>query len=458
MKSNIVENIWERFFVFVTLCVFVFDFNKNSFADSNFQRCWPHWQGCRSLAFPADFPYSYAYTTLFAGILLILCFSFWAVIANKQKHYLGGLWLLTLFKIFFFFIWRFHDQHNFAMFHLLPTLAFLINKENRIFAGQVVWCLCYFLAGLVKVSDGWIVGTYFSNLELGLPFVPLALVPLATNFIFFAETTMGWTLLSRKWGRSSFWFWTFFHVYSAILVGFYYPIRCLAMMWALFLPHLKPDFQLQSHRTNRLNLGTILLISFLVLLHMVPFAFNEDPKWTLRWQGYGFNMFDANYQCVTEMNYTQESKIKNVKREIAMSRFRCSPALALEDAKNLCESTKNAVSLSIIKSVNGSPFYKIVDLKDACNEKFSLLGANEWINKNPTQVEGYPVPNAISGAKKMATSSSIISDRPSLKLSPMQNFLAEYLRLIQVLYFIFWIFVIIYMAKKYFNSLKSKLT
>lgn len=453
--TNKIENGWERFFVFVSLCVFVFDYNKNSFAANIFQRCWPHWQSCRSLPLPTDFPNSYAYTTLFAGVLVILCFSFWAVVSNKKNFYLGGLWTLTLFKLFFFFIWRFQDEHNFVMFHLLPTLAFLINKDNRIFAAQVIWGISYFLAGIVKISDGWIVGTYFSNLELGLPFVPLALVPLATNFMFFAETLMGWTLLSRKWGRSTFWFWTFFHIYSAILVGFYYPIRCLAMLWVLFLPHLKPDFKLENAAPRKLNLGTILLISFLVLLHMVPFGYDEEPRWTLRFQGYGFHMFDANYQCVTKMNYTQDSKIKNFKSEVSKSRFRCSPALALEDAKNLCESTKNAVSLSIIKSVNGSPFYKIVDLKDACNVKFSLFGTNDWINNYPVRVEGYPTPNAVAGVKKLAINASIISDRPSLKLSPLQNVLTEYLKMIQAFYFLFWIFVIIYMTKKYYNSAKN---
>ena len=124
------ESLWERFFAFASLCIFVFDFNKNSFASDRFQQCWPHWQSCRDLPLPPDLPYSYLHTVLFAGILSIVCFSFWGIFAKKPKYYLGGLWVLSVFKIFFFFVWRFQDQHNFVMFHLLPTLAFLINKEK----------------------------------------------------------------------------------------------------------------------------------------------------------------------------------------------------------------------------------------------------------------------------------------------------------------------------------------
>lgn len=437
------NNVIERIFVAGTLGIFFFDFSKVSSVGSRItQMCWPHWQSCRSLPFPEPFPNSYAYNTLFLFVFSVIVGCLAGVIKNKEKIYLPTLWALVGFKVFYNFFWHFSGLHNFEYFHLLPTIAFLLNKKDRLFGAQVMWALCCFLAAFVKIHESWIVGSYFSSLALGLPFFPDSVIPLVTQGVIIFEIFLSWGLLTQRWRMLSVAGWLTFHIYSVILVGFYYPVRCVTMLLILFIA-TKPN----STGIRQLNGLSIVLMAFMIVLQMMPLAFNEDNKRTLRWEGYGFNMFDANFQCVNRITWTKNSKVTKQTREHFYSRMRCGPNTFLERIKILCETKKpDNVTWTLRQSLNGGPFKEIIKSNDACNLQFSLFGKNEWIlSETEAKSVGYPAPNTISGNAKRTVKgkSKIIFKTPHIKTSSLQDWIKENYTFFFFFYLSLWISVLI---------------
>src|SRR6185295_19464735 len=97
----------------------------------------------------------------------------------------------------------------------------------------------------------WVLGTYFSTLRTGLPLVPPLLVPFATNLVIFCEVIGCWFLLSRNLilQRGAVVFFTFFHLYSIILIYYMFPAVMLPALLILFGPlysHTKMPFDRYS--------------------------------------------------------------------------------------------------------------------------------------------------------------------------------------------------------------------
>jgi hypothetical protein len=448
----------ELLFALVTSFIFLFDFRSSSFrsgGEGEWQICWPHWESCRLLPMPGFYPDSYANSALFSLVFVAVLVVLWGVYRRDEKTYISALWGLVLFKVFYNFFWRFTGLHNFEYFHLIPTLAFLLNPKNRIWAAQISWAFCYFLSASVKISDGWIVGTYFSSLSHGLPLVPDFGIPLITNGVIVFEIVSGWALLTKRWGKWSFLFWTAFHSYSVILVGFHYPVRCIGMLWALFLPAVFPDRERVFEAANGkrvLQLPALSLLSLMFVMQVLPLVFAEDARRTLRFEGYGFNMFDANFQCQSEMIVHKAEERSFFQQQIDMARYRCSPRTFLQRAHQLCrERNADRVELRVVQSANGQPFYRIIDLPNACQTEFSMFGQNDWIDMSSARMEGYPQPNAVNG-RALGSRSSIVASSPKLFLSPLQEFLQSHLVVFKVIYLLLWSATFFFVCWKYFGS------
>lgn len=144
----------ERIFSLCTLFIFLFDFRSYSLSvNADSRICWPHWEQCREFLKLKTLPDSYEINVLFAILFAIIIVGIFGVFKGKEKYYFGSLWILTLFKFFYQFVWHFSGMHNFELFHLIPTFAFLINKKDRIWGAQVSWAICYFLAAFVKIHE-----------------------------------------------------------------------------------------------------------------------------------------------------------------------------------------------------------------------------------------------------------------------------------------------------------------
>ncbi|MBC7371674.1 MAG: hypothetical protein H7326_08920 [Bdellovibrionaceae bacterium] len=268
-------------------------------------------------------------------------------------------------------------------------------------------------------------------------------IPFITQLVILFEIFASWALLTKKYRRNAFWLWTLFHVYSVVLVGFHYPVRCIVMLWILFLPLLYPQaFSKEYERKPKvLNLATTLLAAFLFGMQMLPFLYSEDARSTLRFEGYGYNMFDANFQCIAKLQVNPLRGPPEAHSYVNQnSRFRCNPRSFLEKAHQRCEASPGSrVSLEVTKSINGAPFYRIVDLPDACGVQFSLFGENEWILSNTATLIGYPAKNAMTGTLSQdPISHSIVLAAPSIHLSEVQQFIQNNLNVFKIFYLLIW--------------------
>lgn len=457
----------ERLFALATSFIFLFDLTQFSYkALGKNQLCWPHWEGCRSLPLLPGLPESYLHGILFSLLFSSILVSFWGIFQNRPRIYLSALWGLVAFKVFFNFVWRYSGLHNFEYFHLLPTLAFLLNSSARIYGAQVMWAMCYFLAAFVKLHESWIVGTYFSPLHLGMPLVPAFAIPFITQAVIAFEIVFSWGLLSEKLRRWSIALWSLFHVYSVILVGFHYPTRCILILWSLFLPSLVPSAQLDSshgaessiRRTGRISPALLILMALVCTFQTLPLFYDEDTKQTLRFEGYSYNMFDANYQCFQEIVVVHENgKREEIKRGTRLARGRCGPRLAFEKIRQICEDKKpRSVEWIMDQSINGEPFLRIVNEKNACELRYSLFGDNPWINTKNAPVVGYPRKNAIDYPSRSQSREKTIFEEASIEPTAVQSFIKRHYVFFYGFYLASWIGMLAYVAAVYVRSGKAE--
>jgi len=426
----------ELVFAYVTTALFAFDFKSTSYrteTSEGFQRCLMPFLRCHEWPLPGAMPGSYANGLLFAAVLGLIVFTFWQILRDNRRIWLPSLGALLAFKIFYDFIWHFSELQNFDFFHLLPLAAFLLNTRDRLGGARMMWVLLLSLSAIVKLSDAWIAGSYFSTLKLGLPLFPDGSIPLITNGVILFEIFGSLALFSRKWAKPVFWTWVAFHVYSTILVGFTYPVRCLALIFALFY---KPEpFRWPLPQLN--GCTRILLFTF-ATLQLVPRFFAEDPHRTLRFEGYMFNMFQANYQCSAELEYSEGEQKKVLTISENTARKRCSPFYFLQRAQHLCRRTGNNVALKLDQSLDGKPFYRIIDLSDACRAEARLLGKNAWLKSElESDLIGYPDRNAIFGPTTLRKDT--VYFEPRIQTSRLQDWLRGHLLTFQILYLLLWI-------------------
>lgn len=378
-------------------------------------------------------PGSYANGILFAGVLGLIVFTFWQLLQDNRRLWLASLWGLLGFKVFYDFIWQFSEQQNFDFFHLLPLAAFLLNSRDRIAGARMTWVLLLSLSAVVKLTDAWIVGSYFSTLKLGLPLLPDWSIPLVTNGVILFEIFGSLALLRARGAKPAFWAWVVFHVYSAILVGFTYPVRCLALLFVLFFKATP-----SSWSWSQLGWSTRAVLAAFVGLQFLPRLYPEDPHRTLRFEGYMFNMFQANYQCSAELAYGPSEQKKFLDLSENSARKRCSPFHYLQRAQHLCRRTGQPVSLRLDQSLDGKPFYRIIDLEDACEAEARLLGKNSWLRGElDAELVGYPDRNAIFGpsARREVT----VFFEPKITVTGVQQWLRGHLLQLQIIYLVAWI-------------------
>ncbi len=442
----------ERIFSLCTLFIFLFDFRSYSLSvNADSRICWPHWEQCREFLKLKTLPDSYEINVLFAILFAIIIVGIFGVFKGKEKYYFGSLWILTLFKFFYQFVWHFSGMHNFELFHLIPTFAFLINKKDRIWGAQVSWAICYFLAAFVKIHESWIVGSYFSSLSLGLPLVPKIFIPFLTQSVIIFEIFLSWGLLSEKYRKFSLVLWTIFHVYSVVLVGYYYPTRCILILYSLFLGKLS-----EEKKFLKISPLSLLFFGIVIFFQVVPLLYSEDQKRTLRFEGYAYNMIDANFQCVNKTTKVMNGLRQEQIEQNTSSMHRCSPRLMLERIKIQCEKNANTqMEWILYQSINGNPFYEIVNEVNACELKFSLFGENKWIKNQSDKIVGYPKHNAVTGNQtfQMQAMNSIIFKDRDIENTSIQTFILNRYNYFYSFYLLLWVGMFTWVC---FSNLRSK--
>ena len=197
--------------------------------------CWPYFQDCGSYFFLHQTPYGYSQHILFT---IVLCAMFLIVYRTFRNDWTGAhalLSLVWLFKMVITFLLSYTLAQNYDYFDLLAG-AVLLFVPYKLFFLRLTFVLVYFISASLKFDDGWVLGSYFTTLHLGLPLFGKTLTPLVTNLAIFMEVVGCWFLFSRTklWQRSAFLFFLTFHIYSSIIINYRFPLLAIPLLVTLF--------------------------------------------------------------------------------------------------------------------------------------------------------------------------------------------------------------------------------
>lgn len=379
--------------------------------------------------------------------------------AFKKRWDLAHFFLA--FVIIFKLIWSMvifdYGTSNFEYFHLVPALAFLFTK-NKLSQMRFLWAFVYFFTPFVKLDTGWILGTYFTTLRIGLPIFPDSWIPLITNLVIVFEMLCSVGLLSKnkKIAQTSLWGWTIFHLYSTILVGFFYPVRCLPMLWVLFgfRQYKEPALRVPLAR----SIPGIVLVLAIAAINLMPSFISKSPNETFEGMNYGLHMFNSNHQCLNTVTYYDREGHITGKEEFGStnSMTRCYPQWTLQRLQKRCVSDGNRLSWSLIHSKNGEPFYEMVQVDDICKIEYRPFAHNKWLKTPETGaiLKGYPERNSIyprdsGGVPK-------IHAEQQIPLSALQSLLSGGFPALKMVYFVLWSALFFFLLKTYFVDGRNK--
>ena len=388
--------------------------------------CWPYFQNCTDLFFLSNLPHGYSQTTFYMAlfaIMLTIVYLMW------KKQWVAAhalLLLLFIWKCFVGYVLSYDIMGMYDEYHLVITAALLFTAHKEYFA-KLAFVLMYFLSATVKFHPGWILGTYFTSLELGVPLLPSVLTALITNSVILMQVVGCWFLLSRHkmLQRGALLYFVIFHLYSGVLVLYNYPTATLPVILILF----GPLYTFQRPPISWKALAGWVLVG-LLFLSQVPSWINDvdTSKITIANNRFGMWMFDSNHQCVTELSYYYKKGVRleksssevaagsscgafecvtktatyledgawvrDVRRESPVSWRRCDPHERWRTQKNLCGGNIERIAMTLDHSINGSPFYRIIDEQNICTLEYELFGPNPWIKSPPeARAVGIPVKN-----------------------------------------------------------------
>ncbi|MEJ0088466.1 MAG: hypothetical protein WDM80_01700 [Limisphaerales bacterium] len=210
----------------------------------------------------------------------------------------------------FFYLSDFRLFANYHHFHLFFTLVFLVSQSKlRFFRGALA--VGYLMSAVVKISPGWLLGEYFNSMVEKLPLLPKAdwVVTSASVGVFVMEFfgPLCWFTGITWLRRLTFGAFILFHVYSGVVVGFWYTTLMLPLVVAAFL---RFDHPLQmGYRFARRDLAAFGIFALVILGGFYHFCIPGDARITNEGRYFGFFMFDANRQVRFETEIHKGNKL-----------------------------------------------------------------------------------------------------------------------------------------------------
>lgn len=211
--------------------------------------------------------------------LFALCLLAWLFL-NKLYFYLGDVRLFT----------------NYHHFHLLYTLTILLSQDKmRFFRGALG--VSYLMSAVVKLSPSWLFGEYFNSIAGKLPLLPKEswVVTSASVGVVVLELLgpLCWFTRIAWLRRLSFGAFILFHVYSGVIVGFWYTTLMLPVVVAAFLGFNEP---LQAgYRFLRRHLAVFALFALALSGSVYHLVIPGDVRLTGEGRYFGLFMFDAHH-------------------------------------------------------------------------------------------------------------------------------------------------------------------
>ena len=108
-------------------------------------------------------------------------------------------------------------------------------------------------------------------------------------------------------------------------------------------------------------------------------------------------MFEANHQCRSSTRqHLADGTIRNWRHDDRThAHNRCDPYAKWFRIQQICKRPEvESVEWKFDHAVNGAPFRRIVDVRDACRLDYEPLAHNDWIRtQSDAEVVGRPVEN-----------------------------------------------------------------
>ncbi len=360
--------------------------------------CWSYFKSCGEYYFLSNIPYGFSQPILymfFFGIMILIVMLMW-----KKDWVLAHMLLGILFiwKLLVLFVLTASGGGNFNYFDVIFSIVILA-LPYKLFFLKLSFVMLYFLASTIKIHEGWILGNYFTTLKGGMPIFSNGLTPLLTNLVIFMQMVGSWFLLSgnKFLQRTVLIYFLCFHFYSGLLVYYRYPITTIPMLLILF----GPMYSQTAIPISKKALWGWAFFIVLILWQVLPHSIQGDQKITLEGNKFGLFMFEANHQCVsqTQVHLDDGSKNEFVKESFS-ARERCDPYKIWFRIQQLCTRYNNIdhISWKFDHSINGNPFYRIVDENDVCSLEYKTFTHNEWIKlpKDNPEIIGKPLQNLYS--------------------------------------------------------------
>jgi hypothetical protein len=394
--------------------------------------CWPYFQSCTNLFFLHSLPYGYSETTFYMllyGLMLLTVYCIW------RKMWAGAHALmvtLLAWELFVGFVLSYDLMGPYNYYHVILCIVLLFLPLKEYFL-KLAFVFCYFISVTIKFDPAWDVGTYFSTLQLGLPLIPRELIPLATSIVIFMQVVGAWFLLSsrRMWQRVALTFFIFFHLYSGIFVAYFYPSISLPPLIILF----GPMYRYQPPPRSKRSIAGWVFLALLLVWQLAPYAVEGDRRVTLEENRIGMFMFEANHECRATVTVYESTSTSTTSDKITQSQpgtfcsdticttltdthvqsgektierqyesgsawNRCDPYVIWFQYQTVCRQPNvQKISFVFDHSVDGGPFYRIVDLDNLCDVTYKPWGHNDWIllpsastaDKPQAEIVGYPV-------------------------------------------------------------------
>lgn len=399
IKNSLVLRWFAGYVIFATFVVF-FNWVYNNaltiqavvFAS---HRCWPYFQNCGDWYFLSALPYGFSQNILYMLFFGFLVLSVYLVYKRNYILIHPILMFLFIWEFLVLFVLSSAFRANYYYYAVILTFVFLF-LPYKLFFLRLVFVIMYFLASTVKINEGWILGTYFSSMVTGLPIFPDALTPIFTNIAIIMEMIGSWFLLSsnKYLQRSVLSYFIVFHLYSITLVQYRYPSIVLPALLILF----GPEYHSYRLHFNKKIISGFLFIFFMITAQVLSFTISGKIV-TMEGNYYGLYMFEANHQCIsTSKIYAKNGTlISSNTDQSASARSRCDPYNEFFRLKQVCKRSPEKIGRIewiFDHSINGGPFYRIVDEKNVCFLKYNAFKHNEWIKlPEKAKIVGYPAKN-----------------------------------------------------------------
>lgn len=235
---------------------------------------------------------------------LLAWLSLWAGYRFASAERTGSaclaLAVLTAAKLYFYL----HDLRevaNFHHMHLFFCALLLVARQKREWL-RLGLSAVYWMAALVKFSPSWTRGEYFSSVPAGLPWLPHdpTVITLACWGLILLELIGPFFLLIPRTRRRAVLVFMAFHLYSGLIVGYWYTSLMLPLLWFI---HAEGE-------TRRLPWETApaFLCGTAFLLNIWHWTIPGDVRLTGEGRYLGLFMFDCNRRADARLEVVKGRK------------------------------------------------------------------------------------------------------------------------------------------------------